>query len=137
MAKYLGVDLGAKKCGISLGNDITLTASPLTTLFAPCFEHFADKLQSLCKAYGATVVVMGDPTLTHGPGHPLESTIVALKKDYEEKKSLLSYELVWIEESYTSQLANAYVQEHEKHSRDAFAAMLILESFFSQYKKTF
>ena len=57
-------------------------------------------------------------------------------KELKAKESFLNKDfgikVRWIEESYTSQLATDLVKEYPSHSRDAFAATIILQCYLNQ-----
>ena len=130
MAKFCGVDLGKKKTGFSLGNDITRTARPLLTKQTPDPKKFIIFCQELIREYAIDCFVFGDPTLAHGKGHPLEDYIIELKKLCDEHKD--EFQSVWVDESYTSQLATSIFEQYPNHSRDAHAATLILQDYLYQ-----
>ena len=132
MTKFIGVDLGTMKCGFSIGNDITCTARPLETSNFSNLEDFLEYILDLSKEQGVYHFILGDPTANHPGVHPLENSIKVIKGD--EKRLLEKHQLqiTWIEESYTSQLATALAKEYPKHTRDALAATLILQSYLNQ-----
>lgn len=133
MTKYIGVDLGQKKCGFSLGNDITRTSSPLLTYKTRTPEELLDYLEMLCRQYGAQKVVIGDPLRSHSGVHPLTSFIKHFQAVYDVQQPQLSFEIIWWDESYTSQLATDLHSRYPDHSRDAHAATLILGSFLNNF----
>lgn len=134
MSKYIGVDLGTTKCGLSIGNDITYTASPLTTLYLDDLSVILEHFQQLSKEYGVSRFVLGDPLKDHQHKHPLESSIAVIKELYVNESTRWAFDIVWWDESYTSQLSTARAKEYPKHSRDAHAATMILQSYLDSLK---
>ena len=132
MGKYLGVDLGTQKCGLSLGNDITKTSYPHSTLETKNPVSLFESFVSLAQEYSLKAIVIGDPRLHHQGEHPLEALIVSLQCLYAQRKSSLTYELFWVEESYTSQLSTQSERDNPKFSRDAHAAALILQTYLER-----
>lgn len=132
MTKFIGVDLGSVKCGFSIGNDITRTARPLATAYLKDLEGLEEYLYRLSMEHGVSEFVLGDPTLSHPRSHPLEEKIKALKLRKLLIQEKFNIKIQWVEESYTSQLATDLVKEHPGHSRDAFAATIILQSYLNQ-----
>lgn len=130
MAKYCGVDLGKKKTGFSLGNDITRTARPLLTQPTPDPKGMIAFCQELVRQYRIDCFVFGDPSIAHGKDHPLESYLEEFKKLCDEHQG--EFKTVWVDECYTSQLATSMAQQYPQHSRDAHAATIILQDYLYQ-----
>ena len=132
MTKFIGVDLGSIKCGFSIGNDITKTARPLSTAYLENLEGLEEYLYQLSREHGVYDFVLGDPLLSHPKSHPLEEMIKTLKLNEPNILKKFNINIQWVEESYTSQLATDLVKEYPNHSRDAFAATIILQSYLNQ-----
>jgi len=123
--RYLGIDWGEKRIGLSLGDDETRIASPLIVV---------KNLEEVCriiKNEGVEAVVVGRPLSI------INYRLSIANKDYnnflkklEDKNNLPIYE---IDERLSSKAADALTGGKYRNSeRDMVAAMVILQSFFDQ-----
>ncbi len=69
--RYLGVDVGSKRIGVAVSDELGLTAQPVLTLVRK--RNPKDDLRSLarlCRKYGCAGIVVGNPL--HLSGEPSE-----------------------------------------------------------------
>ncbi|NBV27727.1 Holliday junction resolvase RuvX [bacterium] len=119
----LGLDFGTKKIGISLGSSISRTARPLTILSVN--DQLQTTLTSLIETWRIQRIVLGDPG-DYPNNKNLNDSI-----DLFIKNILTPYNITiirWTEEG-SSQEAQSLLKEYPAASRDAIAAMLVLQSY--------
>ena len=127
---YLGVDWGAKKIGLAVGDDHTNVAVPWIIV-----KDLAEVLQ-LIKKEAIDVIVVGEPKHLSGASDSkgFEEFLTELKK-----KTKLPVEL--IDERLSTRMANSLGYNKKmtvgqnkkvKQGDDAVAAMLILQSFLDK-----
>ena len=125
--RYLGVDFGLKKIGLSLGDDETKIASPLEVIPRIGAEK---KIASIVKDDGVDVLVVGVP-LSAGEFHGGDQQKLTEAFIDELKKS--GYDVRTSDERYTSVESRRLQEEYGADApEDALAAMLILQSYFSE-----
>ncbi|MFA6522471.1 MAG: Holliday junction resolvase RuvX [Patescibacteria group bacterium] len=125
--RYLGVDFGLKKIGLSLGDDETKIASPLEVIPR---EGAEKKIASIVKDDGVDVLVVGLP-LSAGEFHGEKQQKLTEAFIDELKKS--GYDVRTCDERYTSAESRRLQHEYGADApEDALAAMLILQSYFSE-----
>jgi len=130
----LGFDYGHKNIGVALGQMVTRTASPKTTL------HLKDgppwqNIQTIVEEYKPITLVVGLPLGRDGEEQAMTKAARQFARTLE-KKFAKQYQLgvVYQDERYTSQAAEQiYAKAKGKHKsgwdRDSIAAMLILEAW--------
>jgi putative Holliday junction resolvase len=64
--RVLGLDLGTRRIGVAISDELGITAQPLTTLRRGSLEEDCAALGSLIAAYGVGEIVVGLPRGVHG-----------------------------------------------------------------------
>jgi len=122
--KYLGIDWGQKRIGLSTGDSEAKIAIPFGVASNP------SEILEIIKKEEISAVVLGDPREMCGGESRLAGEFNYFKKYLEEKSGLL-VELV--DERLTSKEADSLPGGKKlKASRDAVAAMLILQAYFDK-----
>lgn len=123
--KYLGIDWGEKRIGLSLGDSELKIASPFKVVSG------LNELVDIIKKEEIDEIIIGDPIKMSGR----ESD----RAEFDEfvgnlkKKTSLSIEL--IDERLTSKAADSLPGDKKtKSERDAIAAMLILQTYLDKIK---
>ena len=131
--RYLGLDLGAKRIGIAVSDELGLTAQPVMTLETR--RNPRDDLRSiarLARRYGVAGIVIGNPLHISGEASPRAAKTQAFAAELGTLTSLPIH--LW-DERLTSRQAHEilYQAGHPRldHKRvvDQVAATLILQSF--------
>lgn len=122
--KYLGIDWGEKRIGLSIADGETKIAIPYKV------AKDIEEISKIIKTEGINEIIVGLPTkLNNKPGKNVELTrnfISGLKKT-------TALPVVEIDERLTSKGADALCGDKKtKASRDAIAAMLILQTFLDK-----
>jgi putative Holliday junction resolvase len=140
MPRYLGLDVGSKRIGVAVSDELGLTAQPVLTLNRK--RNPRDDLRSLarlCRKFGCVGIVVGNPLHMSGETSAQAVKIQAFAQELADLAQLPVH--LW-DERLTSREAHEilYVagksrQEH-KPLVDQVAATLILQSFLDAPQKT-
>ncbi len=143
----LGFDYGHKKIGVAIGQTISQTASPLTTIQNKNGSPWA-AIESIIQEWKPKNIIIGLPINTDGQEQPITIAARQFSKTLENKfKKKYGITFHFHDERYTSQAAQSLYNKHhdnkhrinqskkqqekaQKWSRDAIAAVLILEAWF-------
>jgi len=138
--RYLGLDVGNRRIGVAVSDELGLTAQPVLTLerrrIAPGISR--DDLRSLARLarrFGAAGIVVGNPMHLSGDLSPQAAKTQAFA---EELGQLCDLPIHYWDERLTSREAHQMLyeagharQEHRKVV-DQVAAVLILQSFLDE-----
>lgn len=122
--KYLGIDWGSVRIGLALGDSETGMASPLGIV--------SDLKEVLIVIEKEEVdkIILGKPMMLSGNDENLMSGFV---KFVERLRKRTSLPIELIDERLTSKGADALIGDKKtKASRDAIAAMLILQTYMDK-----
>jgi putative Holliday junction resolvase len=131
--RYLGLDVGSKRIGVAVSDELGLTAQPVLTLTRK--RNPRDDLRSLarlCRRFSCAGIVTGNPLHLSGEVSPQAQKVQAFARELAELVELPLH--LW-DERLTTREAHAMLyaagksrQEH-KPLVDQVAAVLILQSF--------
>ncbi|MGA9062670.1 MAG: Holliday junction resolvase RuvX [Terracidiphilus sp.] len=131
--RYLGLDVGSRRIGVAVSDELGLTAQPVLTLERRRSRR--DGLRSLarlCRRFGVAGIVVGNPLHLSGEPSPQAARIQAFASELGELTGLPIH--LW-DERLTTRNAHQILYESGKkrpnHRRlvDQVAASLILQSF--------
>ena len=131
--RYLGLDIGTKRIGVAVSDELGLLAQPVMTLERK--RNPKDDLRSLarlCRKYGCVAIVAGNPL--HLSGDKSVQTERA-RKFAEELAAMAGVPLHLWDERLTTRQAHAILYEagkpRQEHGAvvDQVAATLILQGF--------
>jgi putative holliday junction resolvase len=134
--RYLGLDVGTKRIGIAVSDELGLTAQPVMTLETR--RNRRDDLRSiarLARRYAVAGIVIGNPLHLSGDESPRAAKTRAFAADLGELTRLPIH--LW-DERLTSREAHQILYEagraREQHKAviDQVAATLILQSFLDE-----
>ncbi|MFP3882288.1 MAG: Holliday junction resolvase RuvX [Actinomycetota bacterium] len=129
MSRYLGIDYGTKRVGLAISDGIGLTAAPLEVVPR---KELESALRRISEEYDLEGVIMGLPTALGG--HEGESAEGA-RALAEEISALLGIEVEYVDERFTSRIAESVLLEaglkrrERKEAADKVAAAIILQAF--------
>jgi len=131
----LALDVGSKRIGVALGDPSDTFAFPLATIERRNIREDLASIKELIEAHGIRDLVIGDPIALDG-----ERKLAAQKMDafVLQLEGVVHIPIHRIDERLTSAQANKALlaanlsREKRKRAVDAFAAVLILESFQSR-----
>jgi len=131
--RYLGLDVGSKRIGVSVSDELGLTAQPVLTLVRKRNpREDMRSLARLCRRFGCAGIVVGDPVHLSGEASAWAEKTRAFAAELGQLAGLPVH--FW-DERLTTREAHAMLyaagkkrQEH-KPLVDQVAAVLILQSF--------
>ena len=131
--RYLALDVGSKRIGIAVSDELGLTAQPVLTLErrrSP--REDLRSIARLCRRYGVVGIVVGNPLKLDGATSPQAEKVQAFAAGLGELTALPIH--LW-DERLTTHEAHQLLYEaghaRQDHRRvvDQVAATLILQSF--------
>ncbi len=132
----IGFDFGLSNIGIAIGNRITNSATPLTSIKAIEGNPDWPTIGALIKEWKPTLGVIGNPLLLNG--HPSEMTVRA-KQFAKRLEGRFQLRTMLFDERFSSRAAKSTLRfygdrrDFEQNPVDAEAAALILSSYLSEY----
>lgn len=121
---YLGIDYGAKKIGLAIGNDEMRIATPLEIVDGSDQQKFVDYLNGIIKREDIQMLIIGVP----------EFSKEIYKEHYEKVKAFSDFiqknttiPVVEVDESFTTKQAGHLLGKGNRGRDDAVAAMLLVQ----------
>jgi putative holliday junction resolvase len=136
-ARYLGLDVGSRRIGVAVTDELGLTAQPVLTLERrgsgrPNRREDLRSLARLCRRYAVAGIVVGNPLHLSGEAGDRAAKTRAFAAELGELTGLPIH--LW-DERLTTREAHTILyeagQDRQKHRKvvDQVAATLILQSF--------
>jgi putative Holliday junction resolvase len=132
---FLAFDFGTQRIGIAVGNSISATAQPLTTINdeknVPRFATIAALLQE----WQPVALVVGLPAYDDGEPHEMSARC---RRFANQLKGRFQLPILLVDERYTSVAASAVLTERgvfgrkQKSLLDQYAAQQILQAYFDE-----
>ncbi len=138
MPRYLGVDLGARRIGVALSDELGLIAQALPTLEPPKEDDTLAAIRALIDQYGIAEVVVGLPKNMDGTLGPAAEKALAFAKRLGEGGRV---KVTMWDERLTSKAAERLLIEADvrrakrKRTVDQMAAVLILQGFLDRRRR--
>jgi putative Holliday junction resolvase len=141
--RYLGLDVGSRRIGVAVSDELGLTAQPVLTLerrgSGPANRREdLRSLERLCRRFGVAGIVVGNPLHLSGKSSPRAAKTQAFAAELGELTGLPIH--MW-DERLTTRAAHEILyeagHERQKHGKvvDQVAATLILQSFLDTQTK--
>jgi len=138
LSKYLGIDFGIKKSGVSISDSNKLISFPLETIET---KNLLDYIRQISIDENIEIVVIGKPLKLNNEIHDLEEEIVKFIKSL--KNYLPNIQVERIDERFTSKISKQIIinsgvgkkNRRDKLIIDKISASLILESYLIQKNK--
>jgi len=130
--RILGLDVGDRRIGVAVSDELGLTAQPVFTLTRKNRRHDLGSLARLVRRYGCTQVVVGNPLYMSGDVSPQALKAQAFAQDLEKETGLAI--TLWDERLTTTEAhrhldAAGHLPGKRREVIDQVAAVLILQSF--------
>ncbi len=131
----IGIDLGEKRVGVSISDEMGLYAHPLGVLPFVGDERLTEELVGIAKERGATAFVVGLPKNMDGTMGESAKKSERFAKKLERKSGL---PVVMLDERLTTSQAEKEMiglgksRRRRRMTIDAVAAVLILETYLKQ-----
>ncbi len=132
----LGFDYGAKRIGISTGQTITGTATPVTTLTAVNNSPDWGNIQKLIKQWNPDALIVGIPYYLDGKESEMTKTVQGFCERLEKRFGKPVYQVNETLSSYEAEQAlkkNMKIGKHNKQEIDKMAAAVIVQSWLDQH----
>ncbi len=129
---FLGFDFGLKRIGVAVGQDVTMTASPLRTLTAHNGKPNWKEVERLIADWQPSALIVGIPLNMDGTEMTVTKTARHFAKQLQQRFPVPVYQE---DERLTTKTARAKAFEKggykalQKEVIDAVAAKLILEAW--------
>ncbi|MDH5444744.1 MAG: Holliday junction resolvase RuvX [Gammaproteobacteria bacterium] len=129
----LGFDFGEKRIGIAVGQTLTGSVTPLTTLTAIKQKPDWDGISALIKEWQPDLLILGLPLHMDGSEQTITQRVKRFGHQLEGRYNL---PVEWVDERLSSYDAEQQLREQGKRSNkkdiDKLAAALILQSWLEQ-----
>lgn len=130
----LAFDFGGKRIGVAVGQTITKTATPLTTLSIVDHRPDWDALDKIIKEWQPIALVVGMPRNMDDTEHALAPRVNRFGKQLQRRYHL---DVHYVDERLSSLAAEENIRESgmskrrrmDKGTVDQYAAQVILEQF--------
>lgn len=135
--RILGLDIGDKRIGIALSDELALTAQALEVVERKKGKEL-ERLRSLVEHYEVGTVVVGLPRNMNGSLGPQGRKVLAFAA--ELRRELPASVVLWDERLTTVEAAKYLIRADTSRSRrkkviDKVAAALILQSYLDAHQK--
>ena len=138
LSKYLGIDFGIKKSGVSISDSNKLISFPLETIET---KNLLDYIKQISNDENIEIVVIGKPLKLNNEIHDLEEMVVKFIKSLKNNHPNIQVER--IDERFTSKISKQIIiqsglgkkNRRDKSIIDKISASLILESYLIQKNK--
>lgn len=130
MERLLGLDIGGRRIGVAVSDELGMIASPVTTLDSR--RDVAKELRLLIEKYGVNRLIVGLPIGMSGREGPQSAEVRSVADDLGKA---LDIEIVYSDERLSSAVANQALigqgtrREKRKQHIDAMAAAVILQGY--------
>lgn len=124
----MAFDYGAKRIGVAVGQTVSRTASPLTTVEARNGDPRWEEIAQLVKEWSPNLFVVGLPQFADNRTHTLHDDIQRFSRRLSGRYHC---EVEFVDEHLSSFEASSD-RRATKHGLDAAAARLILMTWFEQ-----
>ncbi len=136
--KYLGIDFGKKRTGISISDYNKVVSFPLETIET---DNLLDFLKELSTKENIEKIIIGKPLKLNNTVHDLEEDIIYFIKSLNKFFPDITIER--IDERYTSKISKKIIDQlyskkkikMDKSIIDKISASLILESYLIKMSK--
>jgi putative Holliday junction resolvase len=130
--RTLGLDVGDRRIGVAVSDELGLTAQPVLTLQRKSRRHDLGFLARLIRKYGCTQVVIGNPLYMSGDISPQARKAQEFARTLELETGL--HVVLWDERLSTTEAhrhldAAGHLPGRRRAVIDQVAAVLILQSF--------
>jgi putative pre-16S rRNA nuclease len=131
----LAFDFGTKRIGIAIGNSVTATSRPLTTLHEEKSDARFAAIERLIREWQPSELVVGLPCNDDGSPHELTQLC---RRFANRLKGRFNLPVILVDERYTSAAASSELNAAGVHGikqkplLDQYAAQQILQAYFDE-----
>ncbi|MGE0799196.1 MAG: Holliday junction resolvase RuvX [Lautropia sp.] len=129
----LGFDYGARRIGVAVGNTLTGTARPLSTVAEPVAQRRFERIGGLLREWMPDALVVGRPLHPDGSAHAVTAAAERFARQLHGRFRL---PVALVDERYSTVEAQARAgtgrASRGGESDDALAAAVILEQYLDE-----
>ena len=135
--RYLALDVGSKRIGVAVSDELGLTAQPVLTLERR--RNRREDLRSigrLCRRYGVSGIVVGNPLALSGEAGAQSAKVQVFAAELGELTGLpiqLWDERLTTHEAHQLLYEAGHARQDHRRVVDQVAASLILQSFLDRH----
>lgn len=139
MKRYLALDLGKRRVGVAVSDELGITAQGLKPLEIKDLDDMMDKVAVLIQKYRPSGLVLGLPKRLDGADTDLTPFVLEAKQRLEQGCQLPVH---LYDERLTSRLAQQAIHlsgrslKKRKRDLDGISAVIILTDFLKRYGQT-
>ena len=132
-ATILAFDFGTRRIGVAMGNTLTRTAHPLTTIADNARDARLDGIAALIEEWRPAQLVVGLPTHADGTPHAMTARAQRFARQLDARFGL---PVALVDERWTTEIAQGALRaggrggRDARGERDAVAAQIILQAWF-------
>lgn len=136
--KIMSLDVGTKRIGIAVSDELGITANGLQTLKRTDNKSDIKKLKNLCSELNVEKVIVGIPYNTDGQ---ISKNGQVIKNFSEKLRKELSLPVDYINEAFTTMDAQQYLLEanmsrkKRKKVIDKLSAVIMLQEYLEQMRE--
>lgn len=138
MPKALALDIGGKRTGVAITDELQIIAAGLTTVPT---EELIDYLKRLVPDEQIETIVIGQPSNLDGT--PTDANHIVNRERKKLSEQFPNIKLAFIDERFTSKLAKQAIldsgakkkQRRDKELVDKVSATIILQTYLEIYSK--
>ncbi len=132
--RVLGIDLGEKRVGVAISDELYLTAQGLTVLSRKELGRDLSPLKNICREYEVSEIVLGYPLNMNASRGEAAREAEMFKKYLEEQTGIPVH--LWDERLTTASAEKTMLEadlsrNKRKKVRDKLSAVFILQSYLS------
>lgn len=130
--RILGLDIGTKRIGIAISDELGWTAQGIKTLHRSNGESDVGEIRDIAREYGVEKIVVGLPRNMNGSLGPQAEMVLGFVQELEE---ILGVPIItWDERLSTVEATKMFIRadlsrKKRKLKVDMMAAILILQSY--------
>ena len=130
--RILGLDIGTKRIGIAISDELGWTAQGMKTLHRSNGESDVGEIRDIAREYGVEKIVVGLPRNMNGSLGPQAEMVLGFVQELEE---ILGVPIItWDERLSTVEATKMFIRadlsrKKRKLKVDMMAAILILQSY--------
>ncbi len=135
--RYLAIDLGEKRTGLAVGDDVTGIASPVDVIQTSGVEERFSQLARAIDEHGPDALVVGSPLNMDGSDSPGVTKAKAFAEELGKRSGLpvhLFDERLTSVEADEQMAQSGLTYGQKKARRDALAAAVILRGFLAEQR---
>jgi putative holliday junction resolvase len=137
LPRVMGLDVGDRRIGVAVSDELALTAQPVLTLVRSNRRHDLNSIERLIRKYHCSAIVVGNPLYMSGDQSPQAEKVQAFAQMLRDETGLPVH--LWDERLTTTEAhrhLHAAGRAGSEHRAvvDQVAAVLILESYLEAIK---